>query len=189
MGKAGYDPVTMMKKLLSPDQVVTLADFPVHNGHILKIYFRMCQGGAHRLVPPCPVMRRDLALPFLQTSGRKAKAYNALLAEFIKIHPRAEYVLLDGSHRTTAATLTHKKTVTIVLETDKDVREAEKLLKNGELFSLMIGAPHSRIQEAAEDAQKHFLKHLCFQTVQEKTERMVREKVIPEYMIRAYRKM
>lgn len=173
----------MKKILLSPDQIVTLTDFPVHNGHILKIYFKMCQEGAWKLVPPCPVMKVEIALQRLTGKGQRIARYNSALVEFLKKHPNVKYALLDGSHRTTAATLAHKKTATILLENDDDVRRAHELVEKGELLNLMVD---EHISDFILDIQKHFLKKPVFETVEEKTRRMIEERVVPKYMENAY---
>jgi len=35
----------MKLKELSPDQIITLNDFPVYNGHVLKIFFKVFKDG------------------------------------------------------------------------------------------------------------------------------------------------
>lgn len=176
----------MRKTYLDPDQIITLSDFPVHNEHVLKMYYKMCHEGAHKLVPPCPVVKREVALQPIPSSSAKARRYNQLLAAFVASHPNAKYVLLDGSHRTTAATLARKKTAVLVFETDKDIIEARKLVEKGVLLGLTAGTKNNRMEEVANTLQEHFLKAMQFQTVEEKTKRMVREKVVPGYMIRGY---
>jgi hypothetical protein len=44
----------------------------------------------------------------------------------------------------------------------------------------------STIRENLEDLRKHFFKTMIFQTVAEKTEKMVKTKILPRYMIDVY---
>ncbi len=161
----------MKLKLLSPDQIVTLTDFPVHNEQILKIFFRIYQKGYGKIMPPCPVLHKS----FVSFSGKLQETFE----EFVARNPQAEYFLLDGSHKTTAAALTGSKINVMVFETDKDIKDARAMVEVGELFSLAV---ESTINDGIKDLIKHFDRTPYFQTVQEKTLRMITEKVIPRYM-------
>ena len=105
---------TIKRAQLKSDQIITLSDFPVHHEQCLKIYFRIFQNGESRLVPPVPVIHKSMGAPVSHSSGKKAEKYNELLNNFFETHPSAEYFLLDGSHRTTAATLAHCKIPALV---------------------------------------------------------------------------
>ncbi len=174
----------MYEKKLSPNQIITLADFPVHSEQCLKMYFRLFQKGCGKVVPPVPVIHKSTGVPFARGSGQKVVAYNVLLSNFLEQYPKAEYFLLDGSHRTTAAALCHQKIPVMVFARDEDIAEAKRRVKSGELFGLTIGG--DSIAEAITALEEHFFKERIFQTVAEKTQRMVQEKVIPQYMIRYF---
>jgi len=170
---------------LNSNQIVTLNDFPVHHEQCLKIYFRIFQKGHGVIVPPCPVINKSIGVPFIHHKGKKIKQYNQALTHFLETHPQVEYFLLDGSHRTTAATLCYKKIPVLIFESDIDITQAEKLVARGELFSLTTG---KTIKEIIKVLQQHFLKTLKFETVAEKTERMVKKRILPKYMIDMYSK-
>lgn len=172
-------------KKLNPNQIITLNDFPVHNLQCLKIYFRIFQTRQNKIVPPCPVIPKSKARIFIEGQGKKIEKYNAALSNFFKQHPEAEYFLLDGTHRTTAATLTCQKIPTMIFESDKDIKNAKKLVEIGELFSLTTG---DSIKKAIEILKAHFLKTAIFQTVAEKTLKMAKERAVPKYMINFYNK-
>ena len=142
-------------KEVNPNQIITLNDFPVHNPQCLKIYFRILQTGQHKLVPPCPVINKSTGIPFIEGRGNKIKKYNTRLTNFFNQHPEAEYFLLDGTHRTTAATLSHNKIPVMIFENDEDINNAKKLVELGELFSLTTG---DSICEAIEILKKHFFR-------------------------------
>lgn len=167
----------MIIKELSPNQIITLNDFPVHNEHILKIYFKVFRDGYKKMIPPCPVLHKGFVAPIFEKIFLEFK-------EFQRKNPHAEYFLLDGSHKTTAANLTGNKVKVMILENNKDIKEAKQLVNSGELFSLRVS---DSISDNVKDLKKHFKKKQGFQTVEEKTKRMIKEKVIPAYMIKYYK--
>ncbi|MFH0836907.1 MAG: hypothetical protein V1870_02145 [Candidatus Aenigmatarchaeota archaeon] len=77
---------------LSPDKIITLNDFPLHNEHILKIYFRICEKNCGKIIPPVPLMHKDLVIPHL--NGKLKQLFN----DFHRKNPKAVYFMLDGSH-------------------------------------------------------------------------------------------
>ena len=169
---------------LSPDQILTLCDFPVHSEHVLKMYFHMYRRKQGRIVPPCSLLVLSNDTLRASGNGKKTVKYNRSLDAFLASHPKVGYLLVDGTHKTTAAALARSKISAMVLESDKDFKAANEMAKRGDLFGFMGG---DTVDAAIDDARKHFLKRGTFETVAEKTERMAKEKVIPTYMIEAYR--
>lgn len=165
---------------ITPNEIVTLNDFPVHNLHILKIYFKIFRDGYEKMMPPCPVIDKKLVVEGFDEKLKRG------FKEFEKNHSKVKYFLLDGSHKTTAASLAHKKVKVMIFEKDQDIKEAKELIKTGELFSLMVG---DNIKREVKELKNHFAKKKGFQTIEEKTQRMVKEKVIPDYMIKFYKKL
>jgi hypothetical protein len=162
---------------LNPDQIITLGDYPVRSEQILKLYFRMHKKGTRKLVPPCPVIHKR----FVKFRGRLKEKFD----KFCEDHPAAEYFLVDGSHKTTAATLASKQIYAMVFNSNEDIREAKRLVKKGELISL---ATDDSIEASVKSLIKHFKKYKKFETVKEKTMRLVRDKKVPEYMIKKRKK-
>jgi len=175
----------MKMKKVSPAQILTLCDFPVHNEHVLKMYFHMFRKGQGKIVPPCPVL--PLASWPVDAFGKtkKAMAYNEMFRDFLAAHPTVAYLMLDGSHKTTAAALAGKNILIAILGTNREISEMNDLVAKGEAFSFM---GESTVEASVADLRKHFFKFGCFETVAEKTARMVAEKVVPQYMIAEYRK-
>jgi len=175
----------MLLKKVTPEQILTLCDFPVHNEHVLKMYLHMYRKGQGKIVPPCPVL--PIALWPRNSFGetKKAKACNKMFKDFIVSHPEVVYVVLDGTHKTTAATLAGAKISVAILRSDKNIKEMKRLAEKGEVFSFL---GEDSIKATIEDLSKHFLRFGRFETVAEKTNRMVAEKVVPKYMIREYRR-
>ena len=93
--------------------------------------------------------------------------------------------MCDGSHKTTALTLTNNKIHSAILERDKDVKEFHDLVSLGEIFSLSAG---SSIKQILLEKAEHLKDAEFFESVLDKTKRMVEKKVIPNFMIDYYRK-
>lgn len=170
----------MKIKKLKPEEIMTTRDFPVHNLHILKVYFKICKEGAQELLPPTPVIPFSVGLPLLSKGLEK---YNQRIKDYLKKNNRVKYIMLDGSHKTTALTLTHKKIHVVILEDDKDIKEVRELIKTGEIFGIN---KLSTIKEELGILVKHFKNAKFFESVEDKTNRMVKKRVIPKYMIDFY---
>ena len=169
----------MQSKKLSPNQIITLNDFPLHNEHFLKIFFRIYQKKCGKIIPPVPVMHKDLVMPHFDAKLKK------VFESFSKKNSESIYFMLDGSHRTTAANLTNNKINVIILSNESDIKEAKELAKIGELFHFFL---KDDINGIIDDLLAHFRKKSYFQTVQQKTNKMVNQKIIPQYMISYYKK-
>jgi len=175
----------MKIKNLKPFEIITTRDFPVHNLHILKIYFRICREGHQEILPPTPVIPFSVGLPLLNGKSKKDKEYNERIKEFVKKNKQVKYLLLDGSHKTTALTLTHKPIHVMVLRIDEDIGEVKGLIEAGEMFGIN---KITTIKGELKVMAKHLKPAKFFETVEDKTKRMVNKKVVPEYMIDYYQR-
>jgi len=162
---------------LKPDEIITLNDYPVHRDKVLKKYFNECKLGKE--TPFVPVIRKDIVRRYLDDKLLKK------FKEFEKANPKAEYFMLDGSHRTTALTLTGCMIRAIVYEKTKDIKEARKLVAIGQI--LENGTLDCTLEENCKILNRHFEGKFYFMTVEQKTKRMVEERKIPQYMIDSYR--
>lgn len=158
-----------MKTLeLNPNQIITLNDYPVYSDSVLSEYYKKCKLGED--VPFVPVIRKEIARKYLDSN---------LLEEFERFerrNPVAEYFMLDGSHRTTALTLAGRKITAIVYETDSDIKEAKKLVATGQI--LQNDTLEHSLEENCGILNRHFREKPYFMTVEQKTEKMKREKKI-----------
>lgn len=175
----------MKYKLLHPNQIITLRDYPLHNQHILKIYFRIFSKNQGKILPPCPVIHKSLGIPLVNSKDTESKKYNSLLNNFLNKNRLAEYFLLDGSHKTTAATLAKKMIPVCIIEQNKDFKKAKKLIKKGEFFGWY--AIENSTSEALDILAKHHIGSKKFLTVEDKTRLLVKNKKIPDYMISYYK--
>jgi len=171
----------MKYKLLRPDQIITLRDYPLYNQHILRIYFRIFSKNQGIILPPCPVIHKSLGIPIINGKDTKSKKHNALLNGFLDKNPNAEYFLLDGSHKTTAATLSKKMIPVVIIEQDKDFKEAKKLIKTGEFFGWY--SVEKSIKDAIDELAKHHVGTERFLTVEDKSKLLVKNKDVPDYII------
>ncbi len=159
-------------------QAITTRDFPVYSAEVLDWYFEIYQSGNGDDLPPVPLMHTELVLPHLQgTTG-------TILQKYIRQNPQAEYFLLNGSHRTTAANLTGHIIKGMLPKTEEDIIQARKIKFRGKKYQhgfddTIIG----NIKELVD----HFKGVEKFETVQQKTDKMINEKVISEYLIEHYR--
>jgi hypothetical protein len=175
----------MKEIILQPEQIMTTNDFPVHNEQILKIYFRITKSNP-TLLPPTPVIHKSLGLPLLEEKNEFSINHNKAINNFFEENPKIEYIMCDGSHKTTALTLTNNPINAVLLENDNDIKKFKEKIISGEIFSF---ACEDSIKEILLDKAKHFSEAEFFQTVKSKTDRMVDAKVISEYMIDYYSKI
>ncbi|MBN1249622.1 MAG: hypothetical protein JXC32_18310 [Anaerolineae bacterium] len=153
---------------LSPHQIITLNDYPVHSIAVLRSYVDRCLG--EEMLPLVPVIRKAIVRRHLAPElGRR-------LASFEQDNPGAVYFMLDGSHRTTALTLTGRKIVVAVYETDADIREAAALIGTGQI--LENGTLEHTLSENCAILNRHFQIRPWFMTVHQKTVKMLRENYI-----------
>ncbi|MFC1755183.1 hypothetical protein ACFL96_17625 [Thermoproteota archaeon] len=171
-------------KDLKPSEMITTRDFPVHNEHILRIYFNVAKKDKE-LLPPTPVVPVSIGLPLLKGKTAKEKEYNENIKDYLKKNKKVKYFMCDGSHKTTSLTLTHNKIHVAILKTDADVKEFHDLSETGEIFSFSMGKTMKKVLWQIAD---HLKDAEFFETVEVKTKRMIKEKVIPEFMIKYYEK-
>ena len=174
----------MKIKNITPSEIITTKDFPVHNEHILKIYFKICKHGNKEILPPIPVIPLSSGLPLFSGKTKKEKEYNKRIKNYLKQNKRVKYLMCDGSHKTTALTLTNNKIHAVILKTNSDMVELRQLIKTGEIFSM---STEKTIKEELKGKANHLKNAKFFETIKEKTDRMVKEKVIPQFMIDYYK--
>jgi hypothetical protein len=134
--------------------------------------------GCVKAIPPVPVVRIEVVSAILNIDTRKA------LKEYLSKRPEVKYILLDGSHKTTAATLNHQVCMIAVIENDSDVEELIAMESRGEIFQHIIG---NSMKEIVRNIKRHLEERKVFQTVEEKTIFLVDKKEVPQFMIDKYR--
>ena len=91
--------------------------------------------------------------------------------------------MMDGSHKTTALTLTRNKIHCMLVEKDEDIKEIRDLVEVGEIFSLNTG---NSVKKVLWEKADHLKDAEFFESVEDKTKRMIEMKVIPKFMIEYY---
>ncbi len=161
---------------LSPTQIITLNDYPVHSSEMLSEYFEKSKAGEE--LPLVPVIKKSVVRKYL--SDKLCK----VLEEFEKSNGAADYFMIDGSHRTTGLTLTGRKIRVIHYEKDEDIIEAKNLVSKGQV--LQNGTLDHTLEENCKILNSHFSEKPYFATVEQKAKRMIEDKVIPDAMIEYY---
>lgn len=162
---------------IKPTEAITTRDFPVHSAEVLRQYFEIYRNGEGDELPPVPLIDIDHFFPHLDQQEK------TLLEGFLRQNPEVRYFLLNGSHRTTSATLTRNIIRGMVLETIEDIREAGKIKFNGKPYEHRL---LDTIEANIKDMVAHFRGTERFESIQQKTDRMVEKKKVPTYMIDQY---
>lgn len=97
------------------------------------------------------------------------------------------YLLLDGNHRTTAATLAHKPISALEVQTDEDLEEVRKMVKRRELFDF------KRDEKSLSELINSFYKHCRFhieevKSVKERIDELTSNGDLPQYIKDRYLK-
>lgn len=93
--------------------------------------------------------------------------------------------MLDGTHRTTALTLAHRQIPIIIYKKDEDILEAKKMISTGQILeNATLFYP---LIKNCKILNKHFTIRPYFMTIEQKTKKMVTEKIVPQYMIDVYK--
>ena len=154
--------------VLNPNQIITLNDYPLYSNSVLRKYYDKCKIGED--LPFVPIISKDIV----------SKYFNAALTtkflEFEKQNSAALYFMLDGSHRTTALTLAGRAIAVILYETNEDISEAKKLVVTG--LILENGTLDHTLEENCEILHKYFNEKPYFMTVQQKTDKLIRDNLI-----------
>ncbi len=213
----------MRKRKLKPSQIIVPGEYELGNESILKIYFRIFERGYGNCLPPAIVTQTgniqeiidwlenekyglkrwekpDLKWQlYTGTLEARRKDYKDLFS-ILKKHP---FMLIDGNHKSVAATLTHNKISALEVETDEDLEMVRKMVEQGELFDF------KREETSLYNLRRSFITYcldLSFresdgsipisgdsspqirytETVEQRVNEMVSNNNLPEYMIEKY---
>jgi hypothetical protein len=144
---------------LDPRQVITLNDFPLYSKRMFNNYMKKCEAGER--LPYVPVIRKVVVAKYFDDD---------LLREFEEFrvsNPDAEYFMIDGTHRTTALTLSGCRISVVLYENDADIHEARKAMVTGQILD--NGTLYLTLDENCEVLNEHFQKKPFFMTVKQKS--------------------
>lgn len=180
----------MEKKILQPGQIIVPGEYELGEEQILKIYFGVFNRRCGEIMPPAIVAHHSKGdrLKYYGASSNEAviRNYKEKLERLIS--QGAEYFLLDGNHRTVAAALTHNPIFVLELQTDKDLKEINKMVESGRLYDWVHEDEDSllKIVNAFENSASDSLKHMV--TVEERVKQLVSNYDLPKYMQDIYLK-
>ncbi len=173
-----------MKELTLPSDQIIIPDSGdiIRNDDILRVYFRVFNQGQGNVLPPCIVTHKDkidptyLARKFNDTVGA-TQFYRKLM------NAKPEYLLLDGTHKTLAATLTYSPISVLELESDHDLAKIREMVQSGELFSFPHNDP---LTEIANEFIDRIFQSEEITTVEERTIKLIADNDLPQYMEKRY---
>lgn len=157
---------------LRPTQIITLNDYPLYSNRVFNGYLERCKAG--NTLPLVPVISKTIVR---QHFGPDLAS---IFGEFEKQNPAAAYFMLDGSHRTTALSLSGRAIAVVIYASDADIREAKTFVASGQI--LENGTLDHTLAENCEILHTYFSEKPYFQTVQQKTEKLIRDQHIPSYV-------
>ena len=195
---------------LQPTQIIVPGERHLWSDDLLKVYFRMFDKGHGEDLPPVIVAKNNL----VSSDGRNARLedvveklsswgssrgrqeYTALqiteitqaYAKFEEIIGRSPFYLIDGNHRSVAATLTSSPIYALELESNRDIAEIKRMVIRGELFN--FERPENALMGIVLAFEKHILgndmgndMHIeeCM-TVKETVDKLASSQILPQYM-------
>jgi len=167
---------------ISDTEIVTMDDYPIHDlregvsdGVILKLYFRIFQTGCEKIIARVSLLPKNLVM------GSFDEKIKQKFEEFEKNNPQVKFFALDGQHRSTAASLAKSKIPAILLQSDDDCKELQRLNDTPEVFRHYR---NNTLAECVAELKNHFINVEKFYTAEEKTKRMVDDMTVnmPQYM-------
>ena len=187
----------MKNARLLPEQIIVPGEFDVHDEAILKIYFRIFERGHGTDMPPLLVAHYTSA-NMLATPGEFDSSIYMPGADFYEMCNRtlrnafssgAEYFLLDGNHKSIAATLANKPIQVLELERGDDYQQLEKMVQTGELFNWDI--PGKNLEESMRGLKFALMNDLDRSnplplTLKERVDGLVLDGKVPKYMADLY---
>ena len=156
---------TRRTRLVNVRVDVTLPSFRSNSDSVFRGYLDRCAAGDD--LPFVPVMSKIIVRPYF---GRELAS---VFRDFEMRNPEAVYFMLDGSHRTTALTLMKRLIAVVLYESDEDIVEAKTMVAFGQI--LENATLDHTLAENCEILRCHFHERPYFETVQQKTERLIRD--------------
>lgn len=114
-------------------------------------------------------------------------------AQFRRVIQGAPFYLLDGNHKSAAATLTHNPIYALELQSSKDIKEVRRMIRCGELFDFK--RPETSLEEIATAFEEYCLgeansigrgKMGNVRTVRQRIDELASNGDLPAYMKERY---
>ncbi len=198
----------MKRRIIQPDRVLVIGEYELGNPEILKIYYRVFERGHGEDLPPMIVAspgteeergKRLLAeLVRIRATDPRSLVYaydgstyttkKGAIEKTEEAYRRLEekireidFYLIDGNHRSAAATLANQQLVCFELETDRDLEDTRKMVSTGQLF----GFPHEHtsLKDLVVEAERWSLRNIDdLRTVKERVDQLAVDGFFPGYM-------
>jgi|SRR3989338_3164072 len=210
----------MEQRILQPEQIIVPGEYELGNESILQIYFRIFDTGHGQDLPPVIVTRGDLikddkkkrlegVVEKVLSWKDHAQGSGAVWADktaqeniqklrdayqlFLTKMGESEYYLIDGNHKSAAATLTHSPIYALELQSSKDIAEVRKMVRRGELFN--FERPETSLRKLVASFEEYILgddwgngAHIeDLRTVRERIDELTFKGDLPRYMTEKYR--
>ena len=207
--------IVMEKRILQPEQIIVPGEYELGNESIFKIYFRVFDRGHGGDLPPVIISKHNVLEDNIEKRMRSAvqavlswrdhaKSSGAVFADdtadekirkIMDIYPlfltktrESEYYLIDGNHKSAAATLTHQPIYALELQSNKDLAEVRRRVRKGELFDFK--RPETSLRKLILSFEEYILgdhygndMHIeDFNTVRERINRLTSNGDLPRYM-------
>ena len=172
-----------MKRIILQPEHIIVPEHEVGNEGILQIYFRVFDRGHGEDLPPAIITHKNNINPSYMrnkfVAKRRADEFYRKLMDL-----EAEYLLLDGNHKTTATTLCHVAPSVLELETNQDLGEARKMVERGELFNF----PHEeeRLSDIADSFIGFLFEKKYVRTLRQRVDELTSNGDLPKYMKERY---
>ena len=183
MGYPAY--YIMQKTLLDPKQLMGMIDYPpLHSPEAFRSYYEKHKSGMD--VEPVAVVPIEAAIAYFAERPERYATFRTTLDDFLLSHPSAKYFMLGGKHRSAAATVLGTDIPCLVVGSEADVTEIHRLMDEGKITGgTGVGENFS---DTLHELEEHYFEHKRFWTMDEKTEAMIKNKDIPENMLKMKRK-
>ena len=124
---------------------------------------------------------------------KRFKELKDAYAKLGQMSKKAPFYLVDGNHKTAAATLTHHRVSALELERDEDLTDIRIMVQRGELFDF------KRKEKSLKDLVSAFEEYVVgitykalghiedVTTVEKRVDKLVAQWKVPNYMIQRYR--
>jgi hypothetical protein len=176
-----------MKEItLQPEQIIVPGEYNYGKKSILQIYFRIFDMEHGKDLPPSIVIWKDnINSSYLNDAFSRGQGQEEFYQKLIE--SKAEYLLLDGNHKSIAATLCHSPIHSLELEKSSDIAKVIKMVENGELFNF----PHDEttlVELANGFIYNIFSTGRTIMTVKERVDLLASNGHLPQYMKERYLK-
>jgi len=175
----------MQQIFVNPNQIIGMNDYPpLHSPEALAGYYAKFKNKLFDEVAPVPLIHKSVAILYFMGCDNRFITYNQNLERFFFENSEAEYFMLDGKHRSTAAVLAGESIPCVIIWDEDDVNKIHDLIISGKIPRLT--GVEETLDATLETLEEHFFLYKRFWTVEEKTKAMIENGDIAANMLEAY---